>query len=142
MTEMIPDITRPPGVVHVDGWHLGDRPHRFLYGKRREVPRPAVDVSVGIIAVQLDDGSIDDGSVIEAPKVFVDCGEDDSLTPAQARQVARAIMGAVDGLDGDDGLMAEFRFFAHAIWLLILCALLWLLTYALTGPLFAYPWSN
>jgi hypothetical protein len=103
MTEMIPDITRPPGVVHVDGWHLGDRPHRFLYGKRREVPRPAVDVSVGIIAVQLDDGSIDDGSVIEAPKVFVDCGEDDSLTPAQARQVARAIMGAVDGLDGDDG---------------------------------------
>ena len=38
--------------------------------------------------------------------------------------------------------MAEFRFFAQAIWLLIFCALLALLTFALTGPLFAYPWSN
>jgi hypothetical protein len=36
----------------------------------------------------------------------------------------------------------QLRFFAHAIWLLILCALVWLLTYAATGPLFAYPWSN
>jgi hypothetical protein len=29
-----------------------------------------------------------------------------------------------------------------AIQLLILCALAWLLTYGVTGPLFAYPWSN
>jgi hypothetical protein len=36
----------------------------------------------------------------------------------------------------------EFRFFARAIWLLILCALVWFLTSAVTGPLFAYPWSN
>jgi hypothetical protein len=36
----------------------------------------------------------------------------------------------------------QFRFFARAVWLLILCALVWLLTYAVTGPLFAYPWSN
>ena len=36
----------------------------------------------------------------------------------------------------------QFRFFAQAIWLLILCALVWLLTSAVTGPLFAYPWSN
>ena len=36
----------------------------------------------------------------------------------------------------------QFRFFARAIWLLILCALVWLLMYATTGPLFAYPWSN
>jgi hypothetical protein len=36
----------------------------------------------------------------------------------------------------------QFRIFARAIWLLILCALVWLLTYAVTGPLFAYPWSN
>jgi hypothetical protein len=77
--------------------------------------------------------SASESSPCSSTMVFVDCGEDDSLTPAQARQVARAIMGAVDGLDGDDGLMAEFRFFAHAIWLLILCTLLWLLTYALTG---------
>ena len=36
----------------------------------------------------------------------------------------------------------QFRFFARAMWLLILCALVWLLTSAVTGPLFAYPWSN
>jgi hypothetical protein len=36
----------------------------------------------------------------------------------------------------------QLRFFAQAIWLLILCALAWLLTSAVTGPLFAYPWSN
>ena len=36
----------------------------------------------------------------------------------------------------------QFRFLAQAIWLLILCALAWLLTSAVTGPLFAYPWSN
>ena len=54
----------------------------------------------------------------------------------------KRLIAALGVGDGDDGLMAEFRFFAHAIWLLILCALLWLLTYALTGPLLAYPWSN
>jgi hypothetical protein len=36
----------------------------------------------------------------------------------------------------------QLRFLAQAIWLLILCELVWLLTYAATGPLFAYPWSN
>jgi hypothetical protein len=36
----------------------------------------------------------------------------------------------------------QFRFFAQAIWLLILCGLVWLLTSGVTGPLFAYPWSN
>ncbi|MFZ3315652.1 MAG: hypothetical protein WA622_08105 [Mycobacterium sp.] len=40
------------------------------------------------------------------------------------------------------GSANQLRFFARAIWLLILCALVWLLTYAVTGPLFAYPWSN
>lgn len=35
----------------------------------------------------------------------------------------------------------QFRFFARAIWLLMLCALVALLASAVTGPLFAYPWS-
>jgi hypothetical protein len=44
--------------------------------------------------------------------------------------------------DGNDDLMAEFRrFFAGAIWLLILCALVCLFTFEVT-PLWAYPWSN
>jgi hypothetical protein len=36
----------------------------------------------------------------------------------------------------------QFRFLAQAIWLLILCGLVWLLSSAVIGPLFAYPWSN
>ena len=36
----------------------------------------------------------------------------------------------------------QFRFVAQAIGLLALCALVWLLTSAVIGPLFAYPWSN
>jgi hypothetical protein len=36
----------------------------------------------------------------------------------------------------------RFRFVAQAMWLLIVCALVWLLASAVTGPLFAYPWSN
>ena len=36
----------------------------------------------------------------------------------------------------------QFRLLARAIWLLILSALVWLLTSGVTGPLFAYPWSN
>lgn len=36
----------------------------------------------------------------------------------------------------------QFRSFARAVWLLILCTLVWLLASAVTGPLFAYPWSN
>jgi len=36
----------------------------------------------------------------------------------------------------------RIRLLNWAIQLLILCALAWLLAYGVTGPLFAYPWSN
>lgn len=36
----------------------------------------------------------------------------------------------------------QFRFLARAIALFVFCALLWLITSGVTGPLFAYPWSN
>ena len=36
----------------------------------------------------------------------------------------------------------QFRLLARAVWLLVLCAVVWILTYEATGPLFAYPWSN
>ena len=36
----------------------------------------------------------------------------------------------------------QFRIVAQTIWLLMLCALVWLLASEITGPLFAYPWSN
>jgi hypothetical protein len=65
-------------------------------------------------------------------RVFLTAGDLDRLSTVIRDEVG----------DGNDDLMAEFRrFFAQAIWL-ILCALLCLLMFALTGPLFAYPWSN
>lgn len=101
------DVPTPPGVTHIDGWYAEDRPYRFLYGRTRTVARPAgngsvvkPDVLVGAIAAQLADGAIDDGSVIDSPKVFVELRGDDALTTAQARQVARALMAAADDLDG------------------------------------------
>jgi hypothetical protein len=36
----------------------------------------------------------------------------------------------------------RIRFLNVVLQLLILCALAWLLESAVTGPLFAYPWSN
>jgi len=50
--------------------------------------------------VQLGDGSIDDGSKIECPKVWIELGGNDSLTPVEARQVARALLEAADEMDG------------------------------------------
>jgi hypothetical protein len=67
-------------------------------------------------------------------RVFLTAGDLDRLSTVIRCELS---VGA-----GDDDLMAKFRFFARAIWLLIFCALLSLFTFALTGPLFAYPWSN
>jgi class 3 adenylate cyclase len=63
-----------------------------------------------------------------------------SLTAGDLDRLSTVIRHEVG--EGDDDLMAEFRFFARAIWLLIFCALMSLLLFAVTGPLFAYPWSN
>jgi hypothetical protein len=65
-------------------------------------------------------------------RVFLTAGDLDRLSTVIRHEVG----------DGSDDVMAEVRrFLAGAIWLLILCALLWLLTFEVT-PLWAYPWSN
>jgi hypothetical protein len=65
-------------------------------------------------------------------RVFLTAGDLDRLSTVIRYEVG----------DGNKDLMAEFRrFFAGAIWLLILCALLWLFTFKVT-PLWVYPWSN
>jgi hypothetical protein len=67
-------------------------------------------------------------------------GERVLLTACDLDRLGTVIRSEVG--DGNDHLVAEFRrFFAGAIWLLILCGLLWLYTFAVT-PLWVYPWSN
>ncbi|OBI20208.1 hypothetical protein A5712_18315 [Mycobacterium sp. E2327] len=62
------------------------------------------------------------------------------LTPGDLDRLSTVIRCEVGGRNDD--LKAAFRFLAHAIWLLIIVAVSSLLASALTGPLFAYPWSN
>jgi hypothetical protein len=63
------------------------------------------------------------------------------LTAGDLDRLSTVIRYELSVGDGNVDLMAKFRFFAQAIWLLIFSALLSLLAFALTGPLFAYPWS-
>ncbi|BBZ40825.1 hypothetical protein [Mycobacterium conspicuum] len=62
------------------------------------------------------------------------------LTPGDLDRLSTVIRCEVGGRNDD--LKAALRFLAHTIWLLIVCAVLALLASALTGPLFAYPWST
>jgi hypothetical protein len=67
-------------------------------------------------------------------------GERVSLTACDLDRLSTVIRYEVG--DGNDDLTAKFRrFIAGAIWLVILCAVLWLFTYEVT-PLWAYPWSD
>ncbi len=59
--------------------------------------------------------------------VFLSAGDLDRLNTAIRFELASA---------------NPLRLFARAIWVLIACGLVWLLTTSVTGPLFAYPWSN
>jgi hypothetical protein len=65
-----------------------------------------------------------------------------SLTVGDLQRLSTVIRRELPADDGDDPRIGEFSYFARAIWLLILCTLAWLLTYALTGPLWVYPWST
>ena len=58
-----------------------------------------------------------------------------SLTVGDLQRLSTVIRRELPADDGDDPRIGEFGYFARAIWLLILCTLAWLLTYALTGPL-------
>jgi hypothetical protein len=63
------------------------------------------------------------------------------LTAGDLKALSTVIRRELPIGDRDDGLRGEFSYLARAVWLLILCGLMWLLTYALTGPLWVYPWS-
>ncbi len=68
---------------------------RLLYGNARTVPeRP--DIVVQSTAVQLGDGSIDSGSVIEPPGVHVEVGGGHPLTVEQARRLGVEVLAAAD----------------------------------------------
>lgn len=104
-THCMPDTTDPglpPGTVSLDGWQQDSCSsplplYRMFSGRDRRVD--GVDGVIGTSAVQYVDGSVDDGRVDEAPCIWVGMGAD-SISSAQARQLADALVSAADEVDG------------------------------------------
>ena len=100
MTNTKPAVTAAiPAGTEADDWQhdqFGD--YRIIYGASRSVAgRP--DIIVRPTAIQLGhDGTIDNGDVLEQPKVHVGVVSGDPLTVQQARALAAAIMAAADEL--------------------------------------------
>ena len=91
-------IIQPPAGFETDDWQhdeFGD--YRIVYGTSRSVTgRP--DIRVQPTCIQLGDGHIDNGDVIEAPVVHVDGVSGVPLTVRQARDLAAAVLTAADSL--------------------------------------------
>jgi hypothetical protein len=57
---------------------------------------------------QFPDGSLDDGSEVEPPQVWIYRADDNPLSSDRARELARAIMAAAEELDGlTDGTRSQ-----------------------------------
>ena len=116
-------FARPAGVL--------PRPKQLLYVGRL-APEKGVHILLDAFQIVLAHHPDAHPELIGQERVF--------LTPCDLDRLSTVIRCEVGGRNDD--LKAAFRFLAHAIWLLIFCAVLSLLASALTGPLFAYPWSN
>ncbi len=91
----------PPAGTDADIWvHDRTRPYRVVFGVSRGLAGRD-DVLVATTAVQFEDGSLDDGSEVEPPHVFVETNRDRGLTSAQARQLAAHLLDdAANEIDG------------------------------------------
>lgn len=89
------DGIEPPNGTDAGEWQ--PEGYRIIYGTAYGVAGRA-DIRVQPTALQLGDGTIDDGSVIEGPCVHVDGISGEPLSVAQARRLGAAIMAAADEL--------------------------------------------
>jgi hypothetical protein len=91
------DVPVPAGARPEDEWQDDvPQPYRVLFGELRNTDGVEYTTVQGT-AVQYRDGRIDDGSVHEAPSVYLG---DDALTPAQARALAAALIKTADEVEG------------------------------------------
>ena len=93
------NVPLPTAASGADDWQHGDsQPHRVIFGTSPHIDgRP--DVILFPTAVQLPDGSIDNGSRIEPPVVYIDVTTERGLTAAQARALGAALGDAAALLD-------------------------------------------
>jgi hypothetical protein len=73
--------------------------YRVVFGPPRSLPSRE-DFTVTTTAIQLRDGTIDDGEIIEPPHVYLDANSDKGLTVGQARRLAVMLMDAADEIEG------------------------------------------
>lgn len=94
-----PDVAPPPGADMACRWE-GDPAYRTVFGVDRTVTDSAARVYT--IVYQLADGSLDDGTIVEAPSVSVCDGDSGGLTlnSDQARELASLLLQAAAELDG------------------------------------------
>ena len=89
----------PAGTTAVTDWEPdGRRQFRIIRSSKRHLDGCVVSAT----AVQLDDGSIDQGDAIEPPKVWVDT--DGGLTVDQARALAAVLLEVAAEVDGWRGI--------------------------------------
>lgn len=91
------DQPLPPGAVGADFWQDDAQPYRVVFGVSRGI-EGRDDVLVGTTAVQLRDGTVDDGRV-EPPHVYVETNSDSGLTSAQARELSAVLLEAAAEAD-------------------------------------------
>lgn len=105
MTTTIPSVPLPPGACCLDGWQDtddGTRHYRIIAGQDRWVADR--DTVIGSTAIQFSDGQIDDGQIIETPKLWVGSEgighRDWHMSTTHARELAAALVQAADEIDG------------------------------------------
>lgn len=88
-----------PEAARADAWQEKNG-HRFrvIYGTTRGITdRP--DVILFPTAVQLGDGTIDNGNTVEPPVLYIEVQAERGLTAVQARALSTALVNAAAQLD-------------------------------------------
>lgn len=93
------DEVTPPAGAQADAWQDNNgQSYRVIYGTSPQIiDRP--DVILFPTAVQLGDGTVDNGDKVEPPVVYIDVKEERGLTAVQARALATALVHSAAELD-------------------------------------------
>lgn len=95
---VIHDMPLPAGIEFADPWEPADGefpPYRIVHGSDCHVTDHSLRIST--TAVQWVDGTIDDGSTDECPKVWL---ENEGFNSDQARELASLLLEMAAQIDG------------------------------------------
>ncbi len=93
-------VRLPAGAVEADEWQSGPPVYRVVFGVTRHVKGQHGAIgTVRPTAIQLADGTIDDGSSVEPPVVHVNLEPGYALTAAQTRDLAQLLVAAAAEAD-------------------------------------------